>query len=72
MNPLQLFYRNESEREAVRAFLVETLRENAADKALKGEDTKGFQDAKDAIDNMFDKLQQAYDIIKKPTNNNSR
>lgn len=72
MNPLQLFYNNEVEREAVKTFLIAVLRENAADKALSGEDTKGFQDAKECVEKAFDTLGKLYATIKTPKVNNSR
>ncbi len=72
MEPLQLFYNNENEREAVKAFMIKVLRELSADAALEGEDTKGFKEAKDMVDKMFDKLDELYGIIKEPANQNSR
>lgn len=60
---LRAFYNNESEREAVRAFMVETLRELAADRALKGEPTEGVALANKTIDHTFAKLQTLYGKI---------
>lgn len=71
-NTLRTFYNNENEREAVRAFMIETLRELAADKALDGKPTTGIQDAGDCIDQMFDTLKNKYGIIKPPVITNSR
>lgn len=72
MNPLQLFYNNEIEREAVKAFMFAILRENAADKALDGEDTSGFVDAKECVQKTFDKLDELYGRIKPPKPSNTR
>lgn len=60
MNPLQLFYNNEVEREAVKAFLFQMLRELAADKAMEGEDTDGIQEAGACVENAFAKLEELY------------
>lgn len=72
MNPLLLFYNNETQREAVRNFMVETLAEMAVEKAFEGTDTKGMQEARECINKMFDKLEELYGIIEKPKEINSR
>jgi hypothetical protein len=71
MNPLELFYRNEVEREAVKAFMKTCLRDVAADLALEGESTDGIKDAGVCVDKMFDTLESLYTTEKK-SNSNSR
>ena len=72
MNQLQIFYNNENEREAVRAFMFICLRELAADYALEGKETNGFKETKEVIEKLFDTLEEKYGIIKKPINQSPR
>lgn len=72
MNSLRLFFNNENEREAVKAFLIETLGEIAKKRAFAGEDVKGIPDARELIETTFDKLQELYGIIEKPIIHNSK
>lgn len=65
MNPLQLFYSNENERQAVYDFFIATLGELAVEKAFDGKETKGIQEAKECIDNAFTKLEELF-AKKKP------
>lgn len=60
MNPLQLFYQNETQREAVRVFMIDVLREMAADQAFNGESTTGIKEANECVEKTFDKLQALY------------
>lgn len=69
---LKLFYDNVHEREAVRAFLVEQLREMAADMALEGESVTGIKDANTLITRCFDTLDQRYGKIETLKDQNSR
>ena len=69
---LKLFYDNVHEREAVRAFFVEQLREMAADMALEGEDVTGIKDANVLITRCFDTLDQRYGKIEVMKDQNSR
>ena len=57
---LNLFYQNQGERMAVKTFMLDVLREMAADKAFVGEDISGIKDAKDCVDKMFAKLEEQY------------
>lgn len=72
MNPLQTFYNNEVEREAVRAFFVLALRELAADLALDGKPTTGISEAKLAVEKAFDKLDEEFSKPSKVDISNSR
>jgi hypothetical protein len=70
--PLQTFYGNELEREAVHAFMVEQLREMAADMALEGKDVSGIKDANQLVTRCFDRLAEMYGKIDIPREQNSR
>ena len=69
---LKLFYDNTHEREAVRAFFVEQLREMAADMALEGDDVTGIKDANKLITRCFDTLDERYGKIEVLKDQNSR
>ena len=69
---LKLFYDNIHEREAVRAFFVEQLREMAADKALDGDDVTGIKDANKLVTRCFDTLDERYGKIEVLKDQNSR
>lgn len=60
---LKVFYENEVQREAVREFMVECLKELAAEKTFAGESVSGIQDAKALVDKMFDTLDGMYGKI---------
>ena len=66
MNPLQSFYNNETQREAVKEFMIACLKELAVEKTFAGENTNGIKEAREIVDNMFDKLEAEYGV-KKPT-----
>jgi len=72
MNPLQTFYTNTPEKEAVQEFLMAQLREMAADMALDGEDVSGIKDAADLVTRTFDKLDEMYGKIETAREQNSR
>ncbi len=66
MNPiLKQFYENSSEREAVREFLIESLKEMAVERVFSKGAVAGIYEGRKAIDKAFDKLQQEYGIVKK-------
>jgi len=69
---LKQFNTNESEKEAVKVFLIETLGVMAIEKTFNGETTTGIKDARELIDKMFDKLDELYPITKEPVEINSR
>jgi hypothetical protein len=69
---LKTFYDNTFEREAVRAFFVEQLREMAADMALDGDDVTGIKDANKLVTRVFDKLDEKYGKIETIKDQNSR
>lgn len=72
MNPLQTFYINTPEKEAVHAFLMAQLREMAADMAIDGEDVSGIKDAAMLVTRTFDKLDELYGKIETVKDQNSR
>lgn len=75
MNPTSLlgqFYANDPQREAVKEFFVDMLKELAVEKAFAGEDTLGIAEAKQVIDNAFVRLDQTYGKMEKPIISSSR
>lgn len=72
MNPLQTFYSNESQREAVKVFMIEILREMAADEAFETGNTDGYKEARVCVDKAFDRLEELYGIVKPVVIKNSR
>lgn len=72
MNPLALFYRNESERDAVKAFLISCLGELAVERTFDKKDVSGIADAKDVIESAFNKLEEQFAEKKPPLASNSR
>lgn len=72
MNPLNSFYNNIHERESVKAFLIEILKNMAIDRAFEGGEVKGIKEAKECIDLAFIKLDELYGIIPEPIISNSR
>jgi hypothetical protein len=72
MNALRQFYENTGEREAVKAFLIEALKEIAIERTFSGVEVSGIKDARECVDKMFDKLEEAYGKVKKPIETNSR
>jgi len=71
-NTLRNFYMNESEREAVKLFLLENLKELAWDRAFKNETVEGIYEAKELIERSFNKLDELYGKIDVVIINNSR
>lgn len=59
-NILRQFYNNETQREVVKGFLIDTLKQIAIDRTFNSKDTGGISDAKECIDNAFDKLEELY------------
>lgn len=69
---LKQFYEFKGQREAVRHFMIETLKEIAIERAFDGKDVNGIPEARLCIEKMFDHLEELYGIIEKPVVNNSR
>ena len=72
MNHLRPFYENENQREAVRGFLIECLKEMAVERVMKREETGDIADAKEAIEEAFIKLKELYGEAPKPSHPSSR
>lgn len=72
MDPLKGFYNNEVEREAVKLFMVECLKELAVEQTFDGQDVSGIKDAYKALIKSFDKLDGMYGKIEVIKDQNSR
>lgn len=72
MNHLVTFYNNKGERESVKLFLNEVLKEIAVEMAFEGKSVVGIPEAKKCVDKAFDKLDELYGKIEAPKEVNSR
>ena len=72
MNPLQQFQLNETLREAVKSFMIETLKELAVERVMAQKDVEGIYEAQEVIDNTFNKLEELYAEKKKTVVESSR
>lgn len=72
MNPLKTFYDNKSQREAVKAFMLECLNEEAVERVMNRKDTASLADARDVVEKTFIKLKEVYGITPKPIHPSSR
>lgn len=71
-NALKNFYENEPQREAVRAFLIACLEEEAVERVMNRKDTNSLADANEVINKTFIKLKEAYGESPKPSFPSSR
>ncbi len=69
---LKQFYDNEGQREAVKVFMLEVLKELAVEKTFTGHPITGIKEAHELVNKMFDKLAELYAIIDPPITHNSR
>jgi len=69
---LSRFYDNESEREAVKTFMIAVLGEIAVEKAFEGEDTGGIKEARECVEKSFDRLKEKYAKLEPAVISNSR
>ena len=60
MKLLQKFYADFQTRDEVKAYLLLQLKDTAGNKALQGEDTKGFKEAKECIETCFRDMEYKY------------
>lgn len=60
MNPLQQFYLNKSQKDAVYAFMVEVLEQRVIESVFSGKTVDGVYEARQTIDAMFSKLEELY------------
>jgi len=66
MNPLVLFYNNKTQREAVKDFIILTLKDVAVERSFAGQSIDGIKDAKELIDKAFYRLEELYGEKEKP------
>lgn len=71
-NTLKTFYDNETQREAVKEFMLECLNEEAVNRVMKREDTKSLADAREVVLQTFIKLKEIYGEKPKPSISSSR
>lgn len=62
MNPLQQFYLNKSQKDAVKAFMIEVLEQRVIDRVFSGKTAEGVYEARQTIDAMFSKLEELYEV----------
>jgi proline dehydrogenase len=72
MDLLGNFYRDSATRETLREFMLQTLGDIAIEKTFNGQNVGGIKEAKELVDRIFDKLEDAYGKIEKPIISNSR
>lgn len=60
MDLLRQFYLNEHEREAVKEFMIQVLKERAVDKVFNKKAIAGVYEARQTIDDVFNKLEEMY------------
>lgn len=65
---LKIFYEQETVREAVKQFLLDTLDEQVLDRAYKQGDVVGYREAREVVCGAFSRLNELY--AKKETVNN--
>ena len=66
MNPLNSFYLDVHQREAVKAFMIEQLAQATVDKAFNNQSTEGIYEAKQLVDKMFETLDEMFGKKEKP------
>lgn len=57
---LKQFYDNEGEREAVKEFMFEALKELAVERVFDKQSVSGIYEGKKAVEKAFDRLQEIY------------
>lgn len=71
-NVLRTFFNNKTQRETVKVFMVEVLKELAVEKTFARESVEGIADAKECVEAVFDRLEEKYGKIEEPVISNSR
>lgn len=69
---LQLFWQDEHTREAVKAFQIAMLEEDAIKRTFAGDDVKGLLEAKKLVDASFKRLDEVFKQKDEPVNNTNR
>lgn len=57
---LKIFYEQETVREAVKQFLLDTLDEQVLDRAYKQGDVVGYKEAREVVRGAFSRLNELY------------
>lgn len=60
VDPLKIFYDDETTRKAVRAFMLSVVDEQLLETAYNGKDVSGYKEAREVIDGTFNKLRNLY------------
>lgn len=66
MNPLNSFYQDVHQREAVKAFMIEQLEEMTIENVFNDKQITGLYEAKLLVDKMFNTLEETYKQKEKP------
>lgn len=69
---LQLFWQDEHTRDAVKAFQIAMLEEDAIKRVFKEEDVSGLPEAKKLIEASFKRLDEVFKQKDKPVSSNNR
>ena len=69
---LRNFYQNEGQREAIKEFFIECLKEMAVERAFEGKGVVGIAEARELITKSFEKLNEMYGKIIETEISNSR
>lgn len=69
---LKSFHGNVSQRETLKAFMVQVLKDIAVEKTFAGEPVTGIKEASELITRMFDKLDEEYAVDPEPDIPNSQ
>lgn len=72
MDILKVFYTNDTQREAVKEFMLQCFNEWALEKVMKHEDTKDLANAREVVLQAFIKLREVYGEEPKPRISSSR
>jgi len=72
MNPLKQLQENTVMREAVKAFMLDTLKELAVERVFAQKSIDGIYEAQEVVENTFNRLQELYGEKKKNIPESSR
>ena len=72
MNPLKQLQENPVMREAVKAYMLETLKELAVERVFAQKDIKGIYEAQEVVEKTFTRLQEEFGEKKKIVVESSR
>ena len=72
MNPLKQLQENTVMREAVKAYMLDTLKELAVERVFAQKDVKGIYEAQEVVEKAFNKLEEEFGEKKKTVVESSR